>query len=84
MMTLPPFQNEPMNLIRLIAVAVIFWLIYRLILTLLNKTRRPEPPPRDGTMVRCEQCDLHIPQEQALIKDGKTYCSEEHRDAGEA
>lgn len=73
-----------MNLIRLIAFAVIFWLLYRLILTLLSKASRParrDTPQREGTMVRCEECGLHVPQEQALIKDGKYYCCEEHRDA---
>ena len=73
-----------MNLIRLIAFAVIFWLLYRLILTLLNKASPParrDTPPLEGTMVRCEQCGLHIPQEQALVKGGNYYCCEEHRDA---
>ena len=76
-----------MNLIRLIALAVLFWLLYRLILTLLSKARQPtrrEPPPLDGTMVRCAQCGLHIPQDQALVKDDKYYCCEEHRDAADS
>ena len=73
-----------MNLIRLIAFAVIFWLLYRLILTLLNKAGRPavrqQPQREDGTMVRCEQCGLHIPQSEAFEKGGNYYCCEEHRD----
>jgi uncharacterized protein len=72
-----------MNLIRLITFAVLFWLLYRLILALLNKASRPTPratQTREGTMVRCEQCGLHIPQEQALTKGDKYYCCEEHRD----
>ena len=77
-----------MNLIRLIAIAVIFWLLYRLILTLLSKAKRPttqqEQPSSDDTMVRCEQCGLHIPEREAIMKDGKTYCCEEHRDTGNA
>ncbi len=73
-----------MNLIRLIAFAVIFWLLYRLILALLSKTSQParrDAPLQEGTMVRCEQCGLHVPQDQALIKGDKYYCCEEHRDA---
>ncbi len=76
-----------MNLIRLIAIAVIFWLLYRLILALLSKARQParrDSPPLEGTMVRCEQCGLHVPQEQALIKGDKYYCCEEHRDAADS
>ncbi len=73
-----------MNLIRLIAIAVLFWLLYRLILSLLSKTRRPtthQPPSHDGeTMVRCEQCGLHVPKNQAFESGGKYYCCEEHKD----
>lgn len=71
-------------MIRLIALAAIFWLLYRLILTLLSKAQphavRRTPPPGGDTMVRCAQCGLHIPQGEALLKDGKFYCCAEHRD----
>ncbi len=29
--------------------------------------------------VRCAQCGVHIPQEEALTADGKYFCSDEHR-----
>ncbi len=76
-----------MNLIRLIALAVLFWLLYRLILTLLQKTQRPASRPdeseKSDTMVRCDRCDLHIPLSQALERGGKYYCCIEHRDAAD-
>ena len=75
-----------MPLIRIIAFAAIFWLLYRLVLKLITVAQRPSEPPRtggdSGTMVRCEQCGLHVPQGEALTKEGKSYCCEEHRDAG--
>jgi uncharacterized protein len=71
-------------MIRLIALAAIFWLLYRLILTLLNKASPPAarrtPPPGGNTMVRCAQCGLHIPQGEALEREGHYYCCAEHRD----
>ena len=74
-----------MNLIRLIAIAVVFWLLYRAILAILSKTRRVEvkqkPPLESDTMVRCEVCGLHVPVNEALEKEGKYYCCEEHRDS---
>lgn len=74
-----------MNLIRLIAIAVLFWLLYRLILALLRKAQRPsvqQPPPQEGSpMVRCAHCGLHVPKNHAIEKDGKYYCGKEHRDA---
>ena len=77
-----------MNLIRLIALAALFWLLYRLILALLQKGQRPAARQEGGepadTMVRCEQCDLHIPRSQALERGGKFYCCEAHRDANDS
>ena len=29
-------------------------------------------------MVACAVCDTHIPESEAIIKNGKTYCSKEH------
>jgi uncharacterized protein len=72
-------------MIRLIAIAAIFWLLYRLILTLLSKAKPPAarhaPPAGGDTMVRCAHCGLHIPQEEALTRGEQYYCCEEHRDA---
>ena len=77
-----------MNLIRLIAIAVVFWLLYRLILTLLNKAKRPSAPrqtPQQGEqMVRCEQCGVHVPRNGALERSGKFYCCEAHRDEADS
>ena len=73
-----------MNLIRLIAIALVFWLLYRMIHRMLVKPS-PEKPssPRVGTdMVRCAHCGIHIPKNEALQQDGYDYCSEEHRQAG--
>ena len=80
-----PYYVESMNLIRLIAIAVLFWLLYRLILTLLSKAGgsapRHAPSVEANTMVRCQECGLHVPKCEALEKEGKYYCCEEHRDA---
>jgi uncharacterized protein len=79
-----------MNLIRLLALAAIFWLLYRLILTLLVKSRRPaapaKSPPADAaiaTVVRCAHCGLHVPQGEALKSGDHYYCCKEHREEAE-
>jgi uncharacterized protein len=74
-----------MNLIRLIAIGLIIWLLYRMIYRMLNKPKAQEQvarqePSRD--MVKCAHCGIHIPKSEALERDGKAYCSPEHRDAG--
>lgn len=73
-----------MNLIRLIVLALVFWLLYRMALRLLSKNETKAPPrPKVGTdMVRCAHCGIHIPKSEALQRDGHDYCSEEHREAG--
>jgi len=45
----------------------------------------PGPPARGETMVRCDHCDLNVPQSEALGQGGKWYCSDAHRrlDRGE-
>jgi uncharacterized protein len=30
-------------------------------------------------MVRCDYCGLHVPENEALLSDGRRYCSQEHR-----
>lgn len=39
-------------------------------------------PPRPALMVRCAQCQLHLPQDQAVRGGNQWYCSNAHRDAG--
>jgi uncharacterized protein len=33
-------------------------------------------------MVACAHCGLHVPQGEALSKDGRSYCCAAHRDLG--
>lgn len=35
--------------------------------------------PESTHMVRCEQCGVHLPKNEALLADGKFFCSDEHR-----
>ncbi len=35
---------------------------------------------RVGSMVRCEQCGLHVPESEAVYRHGKAFCSREHAD----
>lgn len=34
-----------------------------------------------GAVVRCEQCDLHVPEQRAVTDGGRTFCSEACRAA---
>lgn len=43
----------------------------------------PLPPeaPAVEHIVQCVHCGLRVPEGEALLADGKHYCSEAHRDA---
>lgn len=34
-----------------------------------------------GKMVPCASCGIYIPENEAFERDGRLYCSREHRDA---
>lgn len=68
-------------LIRLLALALAGWLVWRFILK--RRNARPISPNKDTqetTMVKCAVCDTHLPRGEALADQGRWYCSEAHRD----
>ena len=74
-----------MNLIRVLIIALLVWLVYRMISATLRKPRVSQRPGRERVatdMVRCEYCGIHIPKGEALPWDGHYYCCAEHRDQG--
>lgn len=73
-----------MNLIRIIVIALIVWLVYRMVQRMLAKpvTKKTAPTQVGTDMVRCAHCGIHIPKGEALRRDGRDYCSEAHREAG--
>ena len=42
--------------------------------------RDAAPPKTPGEdMVRCRVCGVHMPRSEALLSQGQTYCSDDHR-----
>ena len=39
------------------------------------RAARPGKTEQRGEVVRCERCDLHVPKERAVVRDGRTFCS---------
>lgn len=64
--------------IALIAIAIWLWRRIK------NPGSRPPSPTAEATqvMVRCAHCDLHVPQREALERDGNWYCSARHLEQG--
>jgi len=68
-----------MNLIRLLVIALIIYLVFQMFKRwAANKNNQPSKKLKETKMVRCEVCQLHIPEDEALQKNGIFYCSQEH------
>lgn len=70
-----------MNLIRLIVIALIIYLVIQIFKRwAANKRSTPSSSQQnnDNKMVKCETCHLHIPESDALQKNGQFFCSQEH------
>lgn len=70
-----------MNLIRLIVIGLIIYLLARIIKGwAANKNANKKKRSQETKMVRCDVCQLHIPEDEALQKNGHFYCSQQHLD----
>lgn len=69
-----------MTLIRILLIALVIWLLLRMLKNWANKKNlsRNTPPEELETMVRCQHCGLHVPKNEAMESDNKYYCSQEH------
>jgi len=74
-----------MSILRMLLWFFIGWLIYRFIRQSLpsnkptNTHSATKPTQAIEQMVRCQVCDLHVPQTEAIEDHGRYYCSEDHR-----
>ena len=62
-----------------IALAIIVVIVKRLWLQPRKETR--ERKRLSGQMVQCRQCGMYIPEQEALRREDRWYCSQEHLDA---
>ena len=76
-----------MGLIRLISYLLIAWLIWR---TLKNwyiqyqkaARNKPEKPTRiSSKIVKCEHCEVHLPETEAIAHNDQWFCSQKHKHA---
>lgn len=48
----------------------------------VRRTGRGQAEPKAITMVKCEHCHTHLAEDEALIRYGHVWCSEEHERLG--
>lgn len=72
-------------MIRLIVIALIIYLSLKIFKRWAeNKKTQTQQQTLEKDMVRCEVCQLHVPENEALQYDGKYYCSQKHLDQRQA
>ena len=67
------------SLIKLILVMLLGWIGFTFFKKIINPKESNKVSSDSGQkMVACAVCDTHIPESEAMIKNGKTFCSKEH------
>ena len=66
-------------MIQLILVLLLGWVGISLFKNFMNpnlsKSTKTEPGQK---MLACSVCDTHVPESDAIVKNGKIFCSQEH------
>lgn len=72
-----------MNLIRLLIIAAIVWLTFRIYRNWQDKNKiAKKNATKDSqikNMVQCSKCGVHLPEQEALKSNNLYYCCEEHK-----
>lgn len=58
-----------------------FYLRHRLRMRDRDQVSEERAPPTAMKAVSCRHCGLHVPESEAVRRDGETFCSWEHADA---
>jgi uncharacterized protein len=66
-------------LVLIVLIVLAVWLVRRA----LRRLRQDSPPAiKEGELVRCAHCGVHLPRAEARQADGALYCSEDHARLG--
>jgi uncharacterized protein len=66
-------------LVLIVLVVFAVWLIRR---ALRGPERKDPPAVKEGDLVACARCGVHLPRSEARQSEGALYCSEEHARLG--
>ena len=72
-----------MGLIRLLTILLLGWLAWSLYKNYVNKQVQQQQKRKlqAGRIVKCQYCDLHLPETQALQHDSTWFCTRDHMQA---
>lgn len=72
------------GLLRLLAVLFCIWLVWRFVQKKAAGSGQSSAQPGSGSMVACEACGTHVPEDSAISENGHRYCCAECRDQDQA
>ncbi|MGJ3257795.1 MAG: PP0621 family protein [Alcanivorax sp.] len=77
-------KENKMGLIRLLVIAALIFLAWRVVKNLLSQSSRGNnSTPGNGqdaqAMLKCDQCGVHVPAPDAFTHNGRHFCSQEHQ-----
>jgi len=67
-----------MRILILLAIGLLLYVIFRNLYRQIKNERKLEQASK---MVRCEQCGLHLPEQEAIQKNRHYFCTTEHLEA---
>ena len=67
-----------MGILKLIVVVLVVWLGFSLFKKIRKPSVKTDAKSSSSKMLACSVCKTHIPENEAIIQDGKVYCSKEH------
>ena len=66
-------------MVRILVIALIIYLLIRIFKGwAANNKSTANNRSKEEKMVRCEVCQLHVPENEAISDNGKYYCCSEH------
>ncbi|RJG15957.1 hypothetical protein D4A39_15920 [Alcanivorax profundi] len=70
-----------MGLIRLLIIAALIYLAWRAAKRLLAgpQGKPPATPTQSQNMLKCQQCGVHVPANEAFSHNGKHFCCQDHQ-----
>lgn len=64
------------NLILLIVIGLVIWLLSQFF---KKKPRsQAQQNPKIKNIVQCQQCEVYIPEDQAVKHNGRYFCTQQH------
>jgi membrane protein implicated in regulation of membrane protease activity len=67
-----------------IVLLLVFWWLFSQRKKPTDASSQQASTPTGERIVVCAQCQLHVPESESIVYEGRHYCCDEHRQRGPA